>query len=239
MKIVVLDGYTENPGDLSWDDLKALGDLTVYDRTAADQIVNRIGDAEAVYTNKAPISAETLAACPNLKFIGVLATGYNIVDVSSAKEHGVVVSNIPTYGTDAVGQFAIAMLLEICHHIGHHDQAVHQGRWENNQDWCFWDYPLIELDGKTMGIIGFGRIGQQTARLAAALGMKILAYDSYQDPGLAGQEVRYVTLEEFCRCPPLTDSRIISFCSSSHIGSSSTSSSTPRARSSLAPTWPR
>ena len=126
MKIVVLDGYTENPGDLSWDDLKALGDLTVYDRTAADQIVNRIGDAEAVYTNKTPISAETLAACPNLKFIGVLATGYNIVDVSSAKEHGVVVSNIPTYGTDAVGQFAIAMLLEICHHIGHHDQAVHQ-----------------------------------------------------------------------------------------------------------------
>lgn len=180
MKIVVLDGYTENPGDLSWDDLKALGDLTVYDRTAADQIVNRIGDAEAVYTNKTPISAETLAACPNLKFIGVLATGYNIVDVSSAKEHGVVVSNIPTYGTDAVGQFAIAMLLEICHHIGHHDQAVHQGRWENNQDWCFWDYPLIELAGKSMGIIGFGRIGRTTARIAKALGMNVLAYDAYR-----------------------------------------------------------
>ena len=136
MKIVVLDGYTENPGDLSWDDLKALGDLTVYDRTAADQIVNRIGDAEAVYTNKTPISAETLAACPNLKFIGVLATGYNIVDVSSAKEHGVVVSNIPTYGTDAVGQ--------------------------------------------NMGIIGFGRIGRTTARIAKALGMNILAYDAYR-----------------------------------------------------------
>lgn len=196
MKIVVLDGYTENPGDLSWDDLSALGDLTVYDRTPADQIVRRIGDAEAVYTNKTPISAKTLAACPNLKFIGVLATGYNIVDVSSAKEHGVIVSNIPTYGTDAVGQFAIAMLLEICHHIGHHDQAVHQGRWETNQDWCFWDYPLIELAGKTMGIIGFGRIGRTTARIAKALGMNILAYDAYRpdDSLLVGYQ--FASLDE-------------------------------------------
>ncbi len=196
MKIVVLDGYTENPGDLSWDDLKALGDLTVYDRTPADQIVSRIGDAEAVYTNKTPISAETLAACPDLKFIGVLATGYNIVDVSSAKEHGVVVCNIPTYGTDAVGQFAIAMLLEICHHVGHHDQAVHEGRWEHNQDWCFWDYPLIELAGKTMGIIGFGRIGRTTARIAKALGMNILAYDAYRpdDSLLVGYQ--FASLDE-------------------------------------------
>ncbi len=211
MKIVVLDGYTENPGDLSWDDLKALGDLTVYDRTAADQIVNRIGDAEAVYTNKTPISAETLAACPNLKFIGVLATGYNIVDVSSAKEHGVVVSNIPTYGTDAVGQFAIAMLLEICHHIGHHDQAVHQGRWENNQDWCFWDYPLIELAGKNMGIIGFGRIGRTTARIAKALGMNILAYDAYRPDDRLLEGYQFTGLDNLLsqsdvislHCPPI------------------------------------
>lgn len=180
MKIVVLDGYTENPGDLSWDELGAFGELTVYDRTPAEEIVNRIGDAEAVYTNKTPISAQTMAACPKLKFIGVLATGYNIIDIPAAKEKGVVVSNIPTYGTDAVGQFAIAMLLEICHHIGHHDQAVHQGRWEHNQDWCFWDYPLIELAGKTMGVIGFGRIGRTTAKIAKALGMNILAYDAYR-----------------------------------------------------------
>ena len=180
MKIVVLDGYTENPGDLSWDDLGAFGELTVYDRTPADQIASRIGDAEAVYTNKTPISAQTMAACPGLKFIGVLATGYNIIDIPAAKEKGIVVSNIPTYGTDAVGQFAIAMLLEICHHIGHHDQAVHQGRWEHNQDWCFWDYPLIELAGKTMGVIGFGRIGRATAKIAKALGMNILAYDAYR-----------------------------------------------------------
>ena len=157
-KIVILDGYTENPGDLSWDPIAALGELTVHDRTPADKIVERIGDADIIFTNKTPISRETLDASPNVKYIGVLATGYNVVDVVAAKEKGIIVTNVPTYGTDAVGQFAIAMLLEICHHIGHHDRAVHEGRWENNDDWCFWDYPLIELLGKTMGIIGFGRI---------------------------------------------------------------------------------
>ena len=153
MKIVVLDGYTENPGDLSWEGLEALGELTVYDRTSLtdeDESIARIGDAEAVYTNKTPITKKIIEACPNIKFIGVLATGYNVVDVAAAKEHGIVVCNIPTYGTDAVAQFAIALLLEICHHIGHHSSAVHDGRWENNIDWCFWDYPLIELAGKTM-----------------------------------------------------------------------------------------
>jgi len=143
MKIVVLDGYTENPGDLSWEGLSRLGELTVYDRTKAEEIVSRIGDAEAIYTNKTPITKETLAACKNLKFIGVLATGYNVVDVAAAREAGVAVTNIPTYGTAAVGQFAIAMLLEICHHVAHHSQAVHEGRWSSCADWCFWDYPLI------------------------------------------------------------------------------------------------
>ena len=181
MKIVVLDGYTENPGDLSWDALKDLGDLTVYDRTDVNDealIISRIGDAEAVYTNKTPLGKSTIKAAPNLKFIGVLATGYNVVDVAAAKEAGVVVSNIPTYGTEAVGQFAIALLLEICHHIGHHDDMVHQKKWSQGPDWCFWDYPLIELAGKTMGVIGCGRIGQATARIADALGMKVIAYDS-------------------------------------------------------------
>lgn len=196
MKIVVLDGYTENPGDLSWEGLEKLGELTVYDRTPIDEadIIKRIGDAEAIYTNKTPITAAVMEACGNLKFVGVLATGYNVVDVNKAKEKGIIVSNIPTYGTDAVGQFAIAMLLEICHHVAHHSDAVHEGRWESCPDWCFWDYPLIELAGKTIGIIGFGRIGQVTGRIAKAMGMNVIAYDSFPtDSGKAIGE--YVDLD--------------------------------------------
>ena len=180
MKIVVLDGYTENPGDLSWEALGKLGELTVYDRTAAEDIISRIGDAEIVITNKTPISRATMDACPNIRYIALLATGYNVVDVNAAKEKGIPVSNVPTYGTAAVGQFAIAMLLEICHHVAHHSDTVHAGKWNSCPDWCYWDYPLIELDGKTMGIIGFGRIGQATGKIAKAMGMKVLAYDSFQ-----------------------------------------------------------
>ncbi len=181
MKIVVLDGFTLNPGDLSWDGFSEFGKVTVYERTPAEEIVSRIGDADAVLTNKTPISAETLAACPRVKYIGVLATGYNVVDTAAAKKRGIPVCNIPSYGTAAVGQFAIAMLLEICHHVAHHSDAVHAGRWSSNVDWCFWDYPLIELEGKTMGIIGFGRIGQRTGEIARALGMRVLAYDAMQN----------------------------------------------------------
>lgn len=197
MKIVILDGYTVNPGDLSWDGFKELGELTVYDRTADhSRIVERIGDAQVVYTNKTPITKETIAACPNLKFIGVLATGYNVVDVEAAKEAGVLVANIPTYGTDAVAQFTIALLLEMCHHIGEHSICVKRGDWSNNGDWCFWNYPLVELAGKTMGIIGFGRIGQGTGRIAQALGMKILAYDTHRDKNLESAGCRYAELDE-------------------------------------------
>ena len=196
MKIVILDGYTENPGDLSWEGFEQLGELVVYDRTPYEdaEIIKRIGDADAVIVNKVPISKATLDACPSIKYIGVLATGYNVVDYTTAKERGIPVCNIPTYGTDAVGQFAIAMLLEICHHVAHHSDAVHAGRWENNQDWCFWDFPLIELANKTMGIIGFGRIGQATGRIAKALNMKVIAYDSY--PSEAGKAIaEYVDLD--------------------------------------------
>lgn len=195
MKIVVLDGYTLNPGDISWEGLEALGEVTVYDRTKAEDIVARIGDADAVYTNKTPITKETLNACPNVKFIGVLATGYNIVDIEAAKEKGIPVSNIPTYGTAAVSQFAIALLLELCHHIGEHSDAVKAGEWTNNADWCFWKYPLVELAGKTMGIIGFGRIGQDTGKIAQALGMKVLAYDAYKRPELESETCKYADLD--------------------------------------------
>ena len=197
MKIVVLDGYTENPGDLSWDELGKLGDLTVYDRTPVDdeaEIIRRIGDAEVVFTNKTPISASTIDACPNMKFISMLATGYNVVDFKYAASKNIPLANIPAYGTAAVGQFAIAMLLEICHHVAHHSQTVHEGKWAECIDWCYWDYPLIELAGKTIGIIGFGRIGQQTGRIAKALGMNVIAYDSFVNE--AAKEIgTYVDLD--------------------------------------------
>ena len=198
MKIVVLDGYTENPGDLSWKGLEALGEVTVYDRTSyvdAPIIAERIADAEIVVMNKTPISKATLDTCPNIKMIAVLATGYNVVDYNYAKEKGIPVCNVPTYGTASVSQFSIALLLEICHHIGHHSESVHAGNWASNQDWCYWDYPLIELEGKTIGIIGFGRICQAEGRVAKALGMNVLAYDLYpNDSGRAIAE--YVELDE-------------------------------------------
>ena len=195
MKIVVLDGYTENPGDLSWKDLESLGDLTVYDRTPAELVAKRIKEADAIFVNKCQITKEILAASPKLRYIGVLATGYNVVDVEAAKAGGVVVTNIPAYGTQAVAQFAIALLLEICSHVGHHSQAVAQGRWTSCQDWCFWDYPLIELAGKTIGIIGFGRIGMAVGRIAKALDMEVLASDPNECS--AGSEIAwYVGMEE-------------------------------------------
>lgn len=196
MKIVVLDGYTENPGDLSWDALGALGDLTVYDRTSSDKIVERIGDAEAVYVNKVPITKETIKECPNMKFVGVLATGYNVVDVDAAKEAGIIVSNIPSYGTDSVAQFTIALILELCHHIGEHSDSVKRGEWTNNDDWTYWLHPLVELSGKTLGVVGFGRIGQKTAQIAGALGMSILANDIYHNKDLESDTLKYVELEE-------------------------------------------
>ena len=197
MKIVVLDGYAENPGDLSWAPLEALGEVTVYDRTSLtdeEETIVRLSGAEIAVTNKTPITRATLEACPGIKYIGVLATGYNVVDAAYAREKGIPLSNIPAYGTAAVGQFAIALLLEICHHAAHHSDTVHAGKWAACADWCYWDYPLIELDGKTMGIIGFGRIGQQTGRIARALGMRVLACGSH--PSDSGRAIAdYVELD--------------------------------------------
>ncbi len=191
--IVVLDGYTANPGDLSWEPLASLGELTIYDRTSPAERVSRIGDADIILTNKVVIDRSIIEQCPSLRYIGVLATGYNIVDIEAANDHSVVVTNIPSYSTDAVAQFAIALLLEICHRIGHHNAEVHAGRWQSSPDFCFWDYPLIELAGKTMGIIGYGRIGQATGRIAKALGMKVIAY--VPSPRKEHSEV-YVSLDE-------------------------------------------
>jgi glycerate dehydrogenase len=211
MKIVVLDGYTENPGDLSWEGLEKLGEVTVYDRTSyveADIIAERIGDAEVAIINKTPISKATIDKCPNLKLIAVLATGYNVVDYNYAKEKGIPVVNVPTYGTQIVGQYAVGLLMEICSHYGHHDETVKAGKWENNADWCYWDYPMIELYGKTAGVIGLGRIGQSTAKILKAMDMKVLAYDTFQSE--AGKALaEYVELDEllassdviFLHCP--------------------------------------
>ncbi len=196
MKIVVLDGYTLNPGDISWSGLEQHGELTVYDRTPADKIVERIGNAEIVYTNKTPLTKEIFDSCPTIKFVGVLATGYNVVDTEYAKSKGIPVTNIPTYGTAAVAQFAFALLLELCHHVGSHSDSVHNGDWTKCPDFCYWNYPLVELAGKTFGVIGFGRIGQTAAKIAQALGMKVLAHDQFIDKSLENDGLKYVQLDE-------------------------------------------
>lgn len=200
MKISVIDGYTENPGDLSWDGLRTLGDVVIYDHSTKDEaeIIRRIGDAEIVVANKSPISRRVLDACPNAKYITIQATGYDPIDYVYAREKGIPVSNVPTYGTASVAQFAIALLLEICGHAAHHSDAVHAGRWAESGEWTFWDYPMIELAGKTMGIVGFGRIGQSVGRIARALGMEVIAYNrSRSEEGAAIAE--YVELDELLR----------------------------------------
>lgn len=174
MKIVVLDGYTLNPGDLSWDGLKQFGDVTVYDRSPPDTVVERAAGAEIVFTNKTPLGEDILQQLTSLKFIGVLATGYNIVNTEAAKAKGIVVANVPGYGTRSVAQMTFALLLELCHHVQHHSNTVMDGRWVRSADWCYWDYPLVELAGKTMGIIGFGTIGRQVGDIATAFGMNLI-----------------------------------------------------------------
>ena len=211
MKIVVLDGYTENPGDISWAPLEALGKVTVYDRTSyVDDpvIAERLGDAEIAVINKTPISKATIDACPDLKAVAVLATGYNVVDYEYAKEKGIPVLNVPVYGTDNVSQFAVSLLLEVCSHIGHHNDSVHAGEWASNVDWCYWHFPMIEVSGKTAGIIGLGKIGVNTAKILRAMNVNVIAYDAFQSE--AGKAVaEYVELDEllaksdfiFLHCP--------------------------------------
>ena len=178
-KIIILDGGVANPGDLSWDDLAALGDLTVYDYTAPEDVIPRIGDASIILTNKTVISANVISACPNLRYIGVLATGYNVIDIAEAKKRGIIVANVPAYSTPTVAQLTMALLLEIALHVGHHSRVVHEGKWSACRDFAFWDYPLMELAGKTFGIVGYGSIGKAVAKLAQAFGMNVLAYSHH------------------------------------------------------------
>ena len=195
LKIVVLDGETLNPGDLSWEGLESLGECVVYDRTPDDRILERAKDADILYTNKTPLGGDVIRQLPELRFIGVLATGYDVVDMDAAKTRGIPVSNIPTYGTNSVAQMVFAHILNLTQRVAHHSQTVGQGRWTACPDFCYWDYPLVELDGLTLGIVGYGRIGRAAARLGRAFGMRILAFDVLPDSGKSG-EVLFVSLDD-------------------------------------------
>jgi glycerate dehydrogenase len=196
MRIVVLDGYTLNPGDLSWEALKALGDCSIYERARPEEVARHIGDSEVAITNKIPVDRAIIQRCPNLRYIGVTATGFNIVDVDAARERKIVVANVPAYGTASVAQMTFALLLELTNHAGHHSQTVRDGRWTRSPDFCYWDFPLVELSGKTMGIVGYGRIGQEVGKLARAFGMSILV--NQRRPG-ATPDAMAVGLEELLR----------------------------------------
>ena len=194
MKIVVLDGYTENPGDLDWNGFAEMGEVTVYDRSEEAQAAERIQDADAVIVNKVRMTRELMEAHPKLRYIGVLATGYDVVDIEAAGDLHIAVTNVPGYGTDTVAQYAIALLLEVTSRIGHHVARVKEGEWARNADWCFWEYPLLELSGRTMGIIGYGRIGRRVGEIARALGMKILFHDAFAQEDGSGEKVSLVEL---------------------------------------------
>lgn len=200
MKISVIDGYTENPGDLSWAPLEALGELTVYEHVThdEDEVIRRAGDAEILIGNESKITRRVLESCPNVRFVAMLATGYDAVDYKYARERGIPVSNVPAYGTAAVAQYAISLLLEVCGHVAYHSEQIHDGRWSRCDDWFYSEHPVIELDGKTMGIIGFGRIGQRVGQIASAMGMKVIAYNRSRSE--SGAKIAdYVNLEELFR----------------------------------------
>jgi glycerate dehydrogenase len=215
MKIVVLDGYALNPGDLSWEGLKTLGDVTVYDRTPVEKRFERAKDAQIVITNKTPIDKELLDKLKGVKYIGVLATGYNVVDIEEAKKRGVVVTNVPAYSTDSVAQMVFALLLELSNHTKSHSDAVKCGSWTRSKDFCFWNHPLVELSGKTIGIIGFGSIGAKVAEISEAFGMKVIVYSRTIKNQENGKNLRWVNLDELFKeadvvslhCPLLSETK--------------------------------
>ena len=198
MQIVVLDGHTLNPGDLRWDELQSLGSCIIFERTSPEQILSRAAAAEIILTNKVVLSRETISALPKLRYIGVLATGINVVDTRAARERGICVTNIPDYSTRSVAQLTFALMLELAHHVGHHAETVRTGRWSESPDFCYWDFPLLELDGLTLGLIGFGRIGREVARIAQAFGLRILA-QSRTRPDRLPAGIEFVPLETLLR----------------------------------------
>jgi glycerate dehydrogenase len=198
MNIVVLDGFTLNPGDLDWNEIEALGNCKIYDRTPSEEVVARCKNAEIVITNKTPINEGTINLLPKLRYISVIATGYNIVDIEAAGKKGIPVSNIPTYGTKSVAQMTMALLLELTNQVGHHAQTVKEGRWTKSDDWCYWDRPLIELDGLNLGLIGFGRIGQAVGTIAAAFGMQIFTHDPVL-PDPLPEHITFISLDQLIR----------------------------------------
>jgi len=196
MKIVVLDGYTLNPGDLSWDKLNSLGVVILYDRTPIGKIIERSMDAEILITNKTPLLADTINSLPKLKYIGVLATGYNVVDTAATKTRGIIVTNVPSYSTKSVAQLVFALMLELCHHVQRHSDSVHEGKWAGSADFSYWNYPLIELSGKTLGIIGFGNIGKKVADIATVFGMHVIATSRNQREQPDRKNFRWVEIDE-------------------------------------------
>jgi glycerate dehydrogenase len=201
MKIVILDGYALNPGDLSWEGIEEFGEVEIYDRTPKAKILERAEGAEVLLTNKTPLSRETIESLPELEYIGVLATGYNVADIEAAAENEVIVTNAPDYSTNAVAQFTVALLLEAALHVGEHNRAVKAREWSKSEDFCFWNYPLIELQNKTLGIIGFGSIGQRTAELALAFGMNVITYDrsptkKIENPNIETDAVDFLNLNQ-------------------------------------------
>ena len=199
MKIVILDGYTANPGDLSWDEFNTFGDVEIFERTGVNEMVGRLRGAAIALTNKAVINRQILSALPDLRYIGVTATGYNIVDVQAARERGVVVCNVPEYSTQDVAQAVFALILELTNRTGHHAATVREGRWSRSKDFCYWDYPLIALEGRTLGIIGYGRIGRAVGCIGQAFGMKILATRRSASNNDGNDGVQYVDLETLLR----------------------------------------
>ena len=198
MTTVVLDGFTLNPGDLSWEALERLGPTQIHDRTPPELILPRAGDATIVLTNKTALTRETLGALPKLKYVGVLATGYNVVDIAFARERGILVTNVPGYGTNSVAQFTFALLLELAHHVGHHSKTVQEGRWSRSADFCYWDSPLLELHSLTFGVIGFGQIGRAAAKLAEAFGMRVVVHNRSRPTDLPSH-YGFVSLDDLLR----------------------------------------
>lgn len=196
MEIVVLDKPRENKGEIDWSEIEKLGHARIYDDTLQENVAKTIGNAEIVFVNKGKITREILDACPNIKFISVIATGYNKIDIEACKERGILVSNVPSYGSKAIGQHAVALLMEITNHVAHHDKEVRKLRKSSDTDWAFWDYPLFELEYKTMGIIGLGRIGQTVAKVGLALGMEVIAYDAYENEKMKKIGIKYVPLDK-------------------------------------------